>query len=206
MKTQFITGVVALTTGMLLAIGSVGAADKAKSDHPDWEFFKEAAQGGMAEVRLGQMAADKAKSEAVKSFGQRMVTDHGKASQELKDLAVAESVTLPTEMSADAKASQEKLSGLSGAEFDKAYMEEMLKDHKKDISAFQEEAQQGKDPEVKNWAEKTLPTLQEHHTLAETTSSKIGMKSSGITSSGVMESGASTHPRMGTGDSSGSTK
>jgi putative membrane protein len=119
---------------------------------------------------------------------------------------VAESVTLPTEMSADAKASQEKLSGLSGAEFDKAYMEEMLKDHKKDISAFQEEAQQGKDPEVKNWAEKTLPTLQEHHTLAETTSSKIGMKSSGTTSSGVMESGASTHPRMGTVDSSGSTK
>src|SRR5215208_4964064 len=134
MKKQFITGAVALSTGMLLGIGSVGAADKAKSDHPDWELFKEAAQGGMAEVTLGQMAANKAKSESVKSFGQQMVTDHGKANQELKDLAVAESVTLPTEMSADAKALQEKLSGLSGAEFDKIYMEEMLKDHKKDIS------------------------------------------------------------------------
>jgi putative membrane protein len=176
MKKRFITGAVTLTTSILLGIGSVGAADKVKSDHPDWKFFKKAAQGGMTEVALGQMAANKAENEAVKSFGQQMVTDHGKANQELKDLAVAESVTLPTEMSADEKALQEKLSGLSGAEFDKAYMEEMLKDHKKDISVFQEEAQQGKDPEVKNWAEKTLPTLQEHYTLAQTTSSKIGVK------------------------------
>jgi len=216
MKKQFITGAMALTTGMLLGIGSVGAADKAKSDHPDWEFFKEAAQGSMAEVTLGQMAASKAKSEAVKSFGQRMVTDHGKASQELKDLAMAESVTLPTELSADAKALQEKLSGLSGAEFDKTYMEEMLKDHKKDISAFQEQAQQGEDPEVKNWAEETLPTLQEHYTLAETTSSKIGMRSSDTSSSSVMgsadssamseTSAASNHPRMGAVDSSNPTE
>jgi putative membrane protein len=207
MKKRFIPGVAALTTSMLLSIGSVGAADKAKSDHPDWEFFKKAAQGGMAEVTLGQMAASKAESEAVKNFGQRMVTDHGKASQELKDLAAAENVTLPTEMSADAKALQEKLSGLSGAEFDKAYMEEMLKDHKTDISAFQEQAQQGKDPEVKNWAEKTLPTLQEHYTLAETTSSKIGVKSSDMSSSSMSEpSAASTHSHMGAADSGSSMK
>jgi len=124
MKRRFITGAAALTTSMLLSIGSVGAADKAKSDHPDWEFFKDAAQGGMAEVTLGQMATNRAENEAVKSFAERMVIDHGKAIQELKDLAVAESVTLPTEMSKDAKALQKKLSGLSGAEFDKAYMEE----------------------------------------------------------------------------------
>jgi len=176
MKKRFITGAAALTTSMLLSMGSVGAADKVKSDHPDWRFFKKAAQGGMTEVTLGQLAANKAESETVKSFGQRMVTDHEKANQELKELAVAENVTLPTEMSANEKALQEKLSGLSGTEFDKAYMEEMLKDHKKDISVFQEEAQQGKDPEVKNWAEKTLPTLQEHYTLAQTASSKIGVK------------------------------
>jgi len=136
MKKRLITGAVTLTTSMLLGIGSVRAADKVKSDHPDWKFFKKAAQGGMTEVTLGQMAANKAENEAVKSFGQQMVTDHGKANQELKDLAVAESVTLPTEMSADEKALQEKLSGLSGAEFDKAYMEEMLKDHKKRYISF----------------------------------------------------------------------
>jgi putative membrane protein len=215
MKKRFITGAMALTTTMLLGIGSVGAADKAKSDHPDWEFFKEAAQGGMAEVTLGQMAVNKAESEEVKSFGERMVTDHGKSSQELKDLAVAENVTLPTEMSADAKAVQEKLSGLSGAEFDKAYMEEMLKDHKKDISAFEEQAQQGKDTDVKNWAEKTLPTLQEHYTLAETTSGKIGVKSGDTSSSGAKGStdssamsNTSTAPNssMGTVGSSNPTK
>ena len=215
MRKRFITGAAALTTSMLLSLGSVGAADKAKSDHPDWEFFKEAAQGGRAEVTLGQMAVNKAKSEAVKSFGERMVTDHGKTSQELKDLAVAENVTLPTEMSADAKAVQEKLSGLSGAEFDKAYMEEMIKDHKKDISAFQEQAQQGKDTEVKNWAEKTLPTLQEHYTLAETTSGKIGVKSDDTSSSGVMGStdsstksktSTASNYSMGTVDSGNSTK
>jgi len=216
MKKRFITGAAALTTSMLLSMGSVGAADKAKSDHPDWKFFKEAAQGGMAEVTLGQMAANKAESETVKSFGQQMVTDHGKANQELKDLAVAESVTLPTEMSTDAKALQKKLSSLSGTEFDKTYMEEMLRDHKKDIAAFQEQAQQGKDLEVKNWAEKTLPTLQEHYALAQTTSSKIGVKSSNTSSSGVMGSEdsaamsetttASHHSRMGAADSSSPTK
>jgi putative membrane protein len=208
MKKRFITGATALTISLLLSIGSVGAADKAKSDHPDWKFFKEAAQGGMAEVTLGQMAANKAESETVKSFGQQMVTDHGKANQELKDLAVAESVTLPTEMSTEAKALQKKLSSLSGTEFDKAYMEEMLKDHKKDIAAFQEEAQQGKDLEVKNWAEKTLPTLQEHYTLAQTASSKIGVKSSDASSSRVMGSTDSSliHSRMGAADSSSPTK
>jgi len=216
MKKRFITGAAALTTSMLLSMGSVGAADKAKNDHPDWKFFKEAAQGGMAEVTLGQMAANKAESETVKSFGQQMVTDHEKANQELKDLAVAESVTLPTEMSTDAKALQKKLSGLSGSEFDKTYMEEMLKDHKKDIAAFQEQAQQGKDLEVKNWAEKTLPTLQEHYALAQTTSSKIGVKSSNTSSSGVRGSEdsaamsetntASHHSRMGTADPNHPTK
>jgi len=177
MKKRFKTAAVAITASMLLGIGSVGAADNVKGNHSEREFFKEAAQGGMAEVALGQMAADKAENEAVKNFGERMVTDHGKANQELKDLATSEGVTLPTEMSAEAKALQKKLSDLSGAEFDKAYMKEMLKDHKKDISAFKREAEQGKDADVKNWAAKTLPTLQEHYTVAQTTSSQIGVKS-----------------------------
>lgn len=210
MKKHFIMGATALTTSMLLGLGSVGAADKARSDHPDWKFFKKAAQGGMAEVTLGQLAVDKAESEAVKNFGQRMVTDHGKASQELTDLATAENVTLPTEMDAEAKALRKKLSTLSGSEFDKAYMKEMLKDHKKDISVFEKQAQQGKDPEVKNWAEKTLPTLQEHYTLAQTTGNEVGVKSSESSSSDAMgdadasarnETGAPASPtQMGAAD------
>ena len=212
MKKRFMTGAAAITTSMLLGIGSVGAADNAQGNHPDRKFFKKAAQGGMAEVALGQMAADKAESDAVKNFGQRMVTDHGKTNQELKDLAASEGVTLPTEMNAKAKALQKELSGLSGAEFDKAYMNEMLKDHKKDISAFKREAEQGQDSDVKNWAAKTLPTLQEHYTLAQTTSGQIGVKSNDTSGSpGAMgsadrssmkETGATgNESRMGTADS-----
>jgi len=171
------TGAAVLTTSMLLGLGSAGAADNVTGSHPDAKFLKEAARGGMAEVTLGRLAVDKAESDEVKNFGQRMVTDHGKANQELKDLAASEGVTLPTEMSADAKAEQKKLSGLSGAEFDKAYMKAMLKDHKKDISEFKQESEQGKDADVKNWAAKTLPTLQDHYTLAQTTSGQIGMTS-----------------------------
>jgi putative membrane protein len=213
MKKRFMTGALAITASMLLGVGSVGAADNNKGNHSDREFFKEAAQGGMAEVALGQMATNKAESEAVKDFAQRMITDHGKANQELKDLAASEGVTLPTEMSTEAKALQKKLSGLSGTEFDKAYMKEMLKDHKKDISAFKKETEQGQDSEVKNWAAKTLPTLQEHYTIAQTTASQIGVKSKDMSGlpgavgsadqSSMEETGASEHEsHMGTAGSS----
>jgi len=115
-------------------------------------------------------------------------------------------------MSAEAKALQKELSGLSRAEFDKAYMKEMLKDHKKDISAFKKEAEQGQDADVKNWAAKTLPTLQEHYTIAQTTSSQIDVKSNDMSGSpGAMgsadrssmkETGATGNEgRMGTADS-----
>jgi putative membrane protein len=180
---------VALIAGMLLTIGSVAAADSDKGNHPDGKFFKEAAQGGLAEVALGQLAVDKAESEAVKNFGQRMVTDHGNANQELQTLAASEGVTLPTDMGKEHKALLKKLSGMSGAEFDKAYMKEMIKDHKKDVSAFKKEAEQGKDEDVKNWAAKTLPTLQEHHTLAQTTQSQINM--TGSAAGGSSSHGAS---------------
>jgi len=178
MTKRLITGAAAVAASLLVGVGSVGAADNATGNHPDGKFLKEAAQGGMAEVALGQLAADKAGSDAVKNFGQQMVTDHGKANQELKDLAASEGVTLPTDMSAKEKALQKKLSGLSGAEFDKAYMKEMLKDHQKDISSFKKEAEQGKDTEVKNWAAKTLPTLQEHYTAAQATNAQVTGKNS----------------------------
>jgi putative membrane protein len=202
MTKRFMTGAAAVAASLLLGIGSAGAADSAAGSTKDHHFFKEAAQGGMAEVALGQMAADKAESEAVKNFGQKMVTDHGKANQELKDLAASEGVTLPTDMSADAKALQKKLSGLSGAEFDKMYMKEMLKDHKKDISAFKTEAEKGQNPEVKNWAAKTLPTLEEHYTLAQTTGNQIGLQSSNMDSSHTM--GSADHSSMKSTTTTGS--
>ena len=178
MKNYFIMGTTAAIAGLLMSFGVVSAAEheSTKAKHTDMHFMKEAAQGGQAEVILGQMAAKQGASEDVKKFGQRMVDDHAKANEELKSLATAEEVTLPTEMDAKAKATQQRLSKLSGAEFDRAYMEEMVKDHKKDVAEFEREAQHGKDPEVKNWAAKTAPTLKDHLNLAQDTAEKLGAK------------------------------
>jgi putative membrane protein len=185
MNPRLMTGMAGVVAGLFLSVGvaSTVAQEQTKSDHVAKDFFKEAAQGGMAEVTLGQMAADKGKNEAVKSYGQRMVKDHGKANDELKNLAKSEGVTLPTEMSSEAKDVQLRLQKLSGTEFDQAYMQEMLKDHEKDIEAFNQQANNGADPEVKNWAAKTLPTLREHKQLGQTTAEKIGVKTSDADSS-----------------------
>ena len=162
--------------GMLLSLGVAAAADEgeAKTSDPDKHFLMEAAQGGLAEVHLGQLAAQRATSAEVKQFGQRMVDDHGKANKELMQLADSEGVTLPKEMDSKAKETADRLSKLSGAEFDRAYMKEMVEDHTKDVSAFQRQAEQGKDQDVKGWAAKTLPTLQEHLQMAKTTAAKVG--------------------------------
>ena len=178
MRQRFMLGTTAVIAGALmsLAVASAVAHEGAKAKHPDKHFLKEAAQGGQAEVTLGQMAAKQAANDDVKKFGQRMVDDHTKASDELKKLAASQGVTLPTEMDRKAKAVQQRLSQLSGAEFDRAYMKEMVKDHQKDVAAFEREARQGNDPDLKNWAAQTLPTLKEHLDLAQNTAEKVGAK------------------------------
>ena len=185
MNTRFITGVAGLAAGFFLSINApaVFAQEHAKSDPTAQSFLKEAAQGGMMEVSLGQMAADKAQNEAVKNFGLRMIKDHGQANEELKDLAKSEGVSLPSDLGSEGKELQQRLQKFSGTEFDQVYMQEMLKDHKKDIEAFNQEVQNGTDPEVKNWAAKTLPTLREHYQLGQTAAEKIGIKTSAADSS-----------------------
>jgi putative membrane protein len=139
----------------------------------DTKFLKDAAQGGMAEVELGRLAAEKASSADVKAFGQRMVDDHSKANDQLKSLASQKGVTLPTDMKADAKAMRDKLSKMSGADFDKMYMHHMHMDHVKDVADFQKEANKGGDADVRSFAKTTLPTLKEHLKMA-TSLDKMG--------------------------------
>jgi putative membrane protein len=133
-----------------------------QSGSADIEFILEAAQGGMAEVELGKVATQQASSDEVKKFGQRMVDDHGKGNDELKTLAAQRGITLPTEPAAKDKALTTRLSKMQGASFDRTYMRNMVSDHKKDVAAFRKESTSGKDPEVKAWATKMLPTLEEH--------------------------------------------
>ena len=125
------------------------------------QFIKNAAAGGMAEVKLGELAEQNAHSDAVKSFGKRMRDDHSKANGELEDLAAKKNVTLPTDVDAQAKATYARLSKLKGADFDRAYMNAMLQDHRHDVAEFQR-ASKSSDPDVQAFASKTLPTLHSH--------------------------------------------
>lgn len=133
----------------------------------DRTFMEKAASGGMAEVQLGQLATEKGTSPTVKEFGQRMVTDHGKANDELKDLATKKNFTMPTELDSKDKATYDRLSKLSGADFDKAYMDAMVKDHDQDVREFKKEAKLSTaDPDLKAWAAKTVSVLEEHQKMA----------------------------------------
>lgn len=156
--------------------GGMGASQDAKVAMPamsaDSTFMKTAAMDGMAEVEHGKLAAQHAASSDVKQFGQRMVDDHGKANAELKALASQKNVTLATELDAKHKAMQDKLSKLNGAAFDSAYIAHMVTAHKEAVALFQREAKSGKDAETKVFAEKTLPTLQEHLKMAQDLSTK----------------------------------
>ena len=128
----------------------------------DKKFVKDAAIGGMTEVELGKLATQKASNDAVKQFGQKMVDDHTKANDQLKEIAGKENVDVPSSLDPKHQARIDKLSKLSGPQFDKAYVKDQLKDHEQDVSEFQKEAQGGSDPNIKQFASTTLPTLQEH--------------------------------------------
>jgi putative membrane protein len=121
----------------------------------------------MAEVELGKVAQQKASDSQVKSFAERMVTDHTKANDELKSLAGNKGVTLPTSLDKDHQKDSEKMQRLQGPEFDREYMKHMVKDHKKTVSDFEKQAKSGKDNDLKQFASKTLPTLQEHLKMAQ---------------------------------------
>jgi len=139
-----------------------GTAQSGKVSPADKLFMRKAARGGKAEVELGKLAQEKASSPEVKQFGQRMVTDHSQAANQLKQVAEQKGVTLPDTLSAKDKATKARLEKLSGDQFDRAYMKDMVMDHTQDVREFKNEAKTGKDPDLKNFASQTAPTLEEH--------------------------------------------
>ena len=157
----------------LLGVAASGIAIHADNLAPaDSTFVRKAAEGGMAEIKLGQLAKEKGSNPAVKNFGDRMVRDHSKAGDQLKMIASKKGVTLRDSMNAKDKALYDRLSRLSGEAFDKAYMQAMIEDHQQDVSDFRQESQSAKDPDVRQFASTALPTLQEHLRLAQSTSSQ----------------------------------
>ena len=150
--------------GMLVLATGHAMAEMSSTDRT---FATKAAEGGQAEVVLGQLATQKAASPQVRQFGQRMVTDHSKANQDLMAIAKQQNLTLPTKLNSEAMATEKRLQNESGKSFDKAYSQDMVQDHKQDIADFQKEANSGQDPALKGFAQKYLPVLQQHLQMAQ---------------------------------------
>ncbi len=142
------------------------------------QFIDKAAQGGMAEVQLGELAKEKGSTEAVRQFGQRMVKDHTKVNDQLKQMAANKGVELPSTLDAKDEATKTELSKLSGAAFDRAYMRDMVSDHTHDVEEFRHESESAKDAAVKNFASETLPILETHLTLAKNVDSGLKERAS----------------------------
>jgi putative membrane protein len=167
---------------MLLASAGLFAALStqviAQNGSSDMRFAREAAIGGMTEVELGKLAVQKGSSDRVKQFGQRIVNDHTKAGDDLKGIAAKDDFSLPSDLDADHKATVDRLSKMSGTEFDRAFINDMVKDHETDIAEFEKEVKSGTNPDLKSWASNTLPTLRDHLRRAKDDQSALGLTSS----------------------------
>ncbi|HEY5894656.1 MAG TPA: DUF4142 domain-containing protein [Chthoniobacterales bacterium] len=172
MKTYLRSFFSVLSAALLAAVVLPEAAVQAAKTGPreteaqlaknDEKFVLMVSQGGMTEVRLGELAREKATRPEVKEFGAMMATDHSKVDSELRSFASGRGITLSAMLDRKHAAKVERLSKLSGAEFDKEYVEEVVKDHRKVVDAFEDASKDAADPALKTWATKTLPTLQAH--------------------------------------------
>lgn len=139
-----------------------------KLDRADRKFIQEAAESGMFETQVSQVAASKATDPAVKSFAETLNKDHSDANNELVQLANSKGVELPAAPPRGKRRDVEKMGKMSGKEFDQHFVREVgIKDHQKDIKKFETAQNKVKDPELKAWITKTLPHLKEHLAMAE---------------------------------------
>jgi putative membrane protein len=150
----------------LMAAGVLLAVPSARAETPlstaDKDFILAAAQGGMTEVKLGEMAAQKGKREDVKAFGQMMVKDHTGINDGLKALAALKGVTLPEHLDAKHQGQLDKMTALTDSEFDQAYIKGMIKDHKMDVREFKAESSETQDADIKSFLDKSIPVVDGH--------------------------------------------
>jgi putative membrane protein len=149
-----------VAVGLLLAVP--GAQAQTKLSTADNDFILAAAQGGMTEVKLGELAARKGLRDEVKAFGQMMVTDHTAINGDLNALAMQKRVTLPDSLDAKHQKMVDKMAALTGMEFDDAYIAAMIKDHQMDAKEFTAESAATKDADLKSFVDKSLLVVTEH--------------------------------------------
>ncbi len=162
---------------MALAVGISLPANAAKTvasqmTTDETAIMKDVAADGMLEVQLGQLAERNGSSPAVKDFGKRMMQDHSQANEKLTVVAKECNVTLPKTLSSDQQATEQSLAKLSGKDFDKTYISDMVKDHQKAVDVLQKVATTGSEP-FKAWAAQTLPTVKQHLQIAESLKSRV---------------------------------
>jgi len=154
-----------VTLGMaLLTVGLLVPCAKAETtvSMADTNFILAAAQGGMTEVKLGELAATNGMRNDVKEFGQMMVKDHTAINDDLKALAAQKDVNLPDSLDAKHQGMVDKMAALTGSEFDDAYIKGMIKAHQKDAKAFKAESAATQDADIKNFLDKSIPVVEAH--------------------------------------------
>ena len=174
--------ITAIAAAALLSVPAFAQLKKSsdqKIDNADAAAMKQLAQANLNEIESGKAAASKAQNAEVKQFAQKMVTDHQQMLQELQSLAKAKGVALPQSASLKEKAQGKLAERASGADFDKKYMEEMVKEHQKDVQDTQNVAAKAKDPDFKRAVEKAHAKIQEHLQLAQSIASKTGAAAGG---------------------------
>lgn len=167
--------VLAVSVGWGLTGAAMGQAVKVSAK--EQQFLRHAASDGLAEVQLGQMAAERASNSEVQHFGQRMVTDHTKINQDLMTLAQSKNVSIPKSTDKKHQRTAEALAKRHGTSFDREYMRDMVTDHEKAVHLFSTEAKEGQDADIKAFANNTLPTLQEHLQMARQLTQQQGSMS-----------------------------
>ena len=173
-ESSTVTDTTAQKTDTASVVAKNDTISKTNVMNPDIEFAGEAAEGGMLEVKLGQLAKEKGTAGSVKELGSMMATDHGKANDELKAVAKKNNISLPAALSDKSQKMYDGLAAKKGSDFDKAYAAMMVDDHNEDIPKFQSEADGGQNADLKAFAAKTLPTLKHH--LEMSNSTKAGLK------------------------------
>jgi putative membrane protein len=179
----------AVTLGFAALALTLGAwaqtPSKTSLPRGDAKFLQEAAASGMAEIEAGQIAKQKGMREEVKQFAARMVDDHTKAGEDLKSVAAANGVALPASPDKKHQKEMAKLDKLSGGDFDRAYLNGQVKDHRKAVHEFREHAKSKKENDAKAFAARTLPTLVSHLDAAIATNDIVqGPKRSGTRTTG----------------------
>jgi putative membrane protein len=152
---------------VFLWVASTAGQQPGSLSADDRKFIIDAARGSLAEVDLGELAAVRGSNDAVKQLGHQMVADHSKAAHDLMLLAREKAVAIPTELGKKHQQLRHRLAALSGVDFDRAYVNEMVKEHRATVAEFQKLMQKSKDLELKVWAGQTLPTLEQHLRSAE---------------------------------------